>query len=63
MAERLRDHLLILYVAFVMPILLLIIGALVHANVLLLILAAVWLGVSFILLFLPMASDNGGAGS
>ncbi len=63
MAERLRDHPLVLYVAFIMPIALLAIGALVHANVLLLIIAAAWLGISFILLFLPIASDNGGTSS
>jgi hypothetical protein len=62
MAEKLRDHPLVLYFAFIMPIALLIIGALAHVGVLFLIMAAAWLGVSFILLFLPIASDNG-AGS
>ena len=62
MAERLRDHPLVLYTAFVMPIALLIIGALTHANVLFLIIIAAWLGISFILLFLPIASDNGTGG-
>ncbi len=63
MAERLRDHPLIIYVAFIMPIALLIIGALAHANILFLIVVAAWLGISFIVLFLPIASDNGSPGS
>lgn len=63
MAERLRDHPLIIYLAFVMPIALLIIGALAHVNVLFLIVAAAWIGISFMLLFLPIASDNGSPGS
>ncbi len=63
MAERLRDHPLVFYVAFIMPIALLIIGAIAHANLLFLIAVAAWIGVSFILLFLPIASDNGGTSS
>ncbi len=63
MAERLRDHPLVFYVAFIMPIALLIIGAIAHANLLFLIGAAAWVGISFILLFLPIASDNGGISS
>ena len=63
MAESLRDHPMVLYVAFIMPIALLIIGALAHVKVLYLIVAAAWIGVSFILLFLPIASDNGSPGS
>jgi len=59
MAEKLTDHPLVLYVAFVMPIALLIIGALAHVGVLFIIIAAAWLGISFILLFLPISSDNG----
>ena len=63
MAERLREHPLIIYFAFIMPIALLTIGALAHASVLYLIMAAAWLGISFMLLFLPIASDNGSPGS
>ncbi len=59
MAERLRDHPLLVYLTFVLPIALLIIGMLVKANVLLLIAIAAWLGVSFIVLFLPVAPDEG----
>ena len=61
MAERLRDHPLLLYVTFVMPILLLALGIILKANVFLLIVAAAWLGVSFIVLFLPVASDEDGS--
>jgi len=59
MAEKLTDHPLVLYLAFIMPIALLIIGGLAHVNVLFFIIVAAWLGISFILLFLPIASDNG----
>jgi|GEM_PF-1288457 len=59
MAEKLTDHPLILYIAFVMPIALLVIGALAHVNLLFLIIAAAWVGIAFILLFLPVSSDNG----
>ena len=63
MEERLRDHPLVFYFAFITPIALLAIGALAHASVLFLIAAAAWLGISVMLLFLPIASDNGSSGS
>ena len=59
MAERLRDHLLVLYMAFIMPVALLVIGVLAKASVLFIILVAAWLGAALILFFLPLASDNG----
>ena len=59
MAERLRDHPLVLYLAFVLPAALLVIGIIASVNVLFLILAAAWLGVALMLLFLPIATDNG----
>jgi hypothetical protein len=62
MAEKLTDHPLVLYLSFVMPVALLIMGIIARVNVMFLILAAAWLGVSLILLFLPIATDNG-AGS
>jgi len=59
MAEKLTDHPLVLYLALVMPVALLIIGILAQVTVLYLILVAAWLGISLILLFLPIATDNG----
>ncbi len=59
MAERMRDHPLVLYFAIVMPVALLILGIVAQANVLFLIFAAAWLGASLMLLFLPIATDNG----
>ena len=59
MAERLRDHPLLLYLTFVLPITLLALGILLKANVFLLIVVAAWLGVSFIVLFLPVAPEEG----
>lgn len=61
MAERLRDHPVLLYLTFVMPILLLALGIIFKANVFLLIVAGAWLGVSFVILFLPIAPDEGGS--
>ena len=45
--------------AFIMPVALLVIGVLAKASVLFIILVAAWLGAALILLFLPLASDNG----
>ncbi len=59
MAERLRDHPLLVYLIFVLPMALLALGILLGANVFLLIVVAVWLSVSFIILFLPVAPDEG----
>jgi hypothetical protein len=59
MAEKLREHPILTYVTFVLPILLLAIAAYVQANVFLIIIILVWLGVAMMMLFLPIESDNG----
>jgi hypothetical protein len=59
MSERLIEHPLLLYVTFVLPILLLAVGIAFNASVFLLILDVAWLGISFMILYLPIASDNG----
>jgi hypothetical protein len=59
MAEKLREHLILTYVTFVLPILLLMIALAVKANVFLIILIVSWLGVALMILFLPIESDNG----
>ena len=59
MTEELKKHPILTYLTFVLPIALLIIGAAVKANVLLMIITLAWLGVAFMILFLPMEADNG----
>lgn len=59
MAERFAGHALLTYMTFVLPIVLLGIALLVRANVFLIIIAMAWLGVAFIVLFLPIESDDG----
>ena len=57
MAEKFTEHPLLLYLTFVLPILLLALGIIVKANVFILIVISAWLGVAFVLLFLPVESD------
>ena len=59
MAEKLSDHPILLYVTFVLPLLLLLLGAIFNASVFLLIVLAAWIGIAMFVLFLPIASDNG----
>lgn len=59
MAEELKKHPILTYFTFVLPMALLAIGAAVRANVFLMILVVAWLGVSFLVLFLPIEADNG----
>jgi len=59
MAERITEHPMLAYLIFVVPMALLAIALLFHANVLVLIAITAWLGVAFTILFLPVASDNG----
>lgn len=59
MAERLLEHPMLVYVTFVLPMLLLAVGIAANASVFLIILDLAWLGISFMVLFLPIASDNG----
>jgi len=57
MAERFTDHPLLLYLTFILPMALLALGIISKANVFLLIIVSAWLGVSLILLFLPIETD------
>jgi hypothetical protein len=59
MAEKLSEHPILAYLIFVVPMVLLALALLAKANVMLLILITAWLGVAFVILFLPVASDNG----
>jgi len=57
MAERFTDHPLLLYLTFILPMALLALGMIFKANVFLLIIVSAWLGLSLILLFLPIETD------
>lgn len=59
MAEKLTDHPMLAYLIFVIPMVLLAIALLFSANILVIIAITAWLGVAFVILFLPVASDNG----
>jgi hypothetical protein len=59
MAEKLREHPILTYVTFLLPVLLLAIAMIVKANVFLIIMILVWLGVAMMILFLPIESDDG----
>lgn len=62
MAEKLTDHPILLYLTFVLPMLLLALGVAFNASSFQLIVLMAWLGVAIIILFLPIASDNGSSG-
>lgn len=62
MAEKLTDHPILLYLTFVLPMLLLAIGVVFHASSFQIIVLMAWLGVALVILFLPIASDNGSSG-
>lgn len=58
MAFNLREHPLTFYVTFIMPAVLFVVGAIFRANVFLLILCGMWLGVAFFVLYLPIETDD-----
>jgi hypothetical protein len=62
MAETLTDHPILLYLTFVLPMLLLALGVIFHASSFQIIVLMAWLGVAIMILFLPIASDNGTSG-
>ena len=62
MAEKLTDHPILLYLTFVLPMLLLVLGVVFHASSFQIIVLMAWLGVALVILFLPIASDNGSSG-
>jgi len=62
MAEKLSEHPILLYLTFVLPMLLLVLGVMFNASVFQLMVLVAWLGVAIVVLFLPIASDNGSSG-
>ncbi|MBU1157844.1 MAG: hypothetical protein KKE24_00710 [Candidatus Thermoplasmatota archaeon] len=59
MAERLSQHPILSYLTFGLPLILLAMGIIFGANVFLFIITIVWLGVAFMIFFVPMSDDNG----
>lgn len=59
MSERLREHPMIVYAAFVLPALLFASAILLGANVFVFLVVLAWIGVSFLVLFLPVSEDSG----
>jgi len=59
MAEKLSEHPILLYVTFVMPLVLLLLAMVFSASLFLIMTLLAWLGIAFVVLFLPISSDNG----
>jgi hypothetical protein len=59
MAEKLSEHPILLYVTFVMPMVLLLLAIVYNASLFQIMVLLAWLGVAFVVLFLPVSSDNG----
>ena len=58
MAEKFTEHPILSYLIFIMPMLLLVLGMIFKANVFLMIIATTLVGVTMIVLFLPVESDT-----
>ncbi|MGQ9587969.1 MAG: hypothetical protein ACUVT7_06280 [Thermoplasmata archaeon] len=58
MSEKMLEHPILVYLTFVLPMLLLVLGIVFNASVILMILVLAWLGVALVILFLPIASDD-----
>ena len=59
MSSILKEHPLIIYLTLILPALLLGVAVLIGANLFLIILILVWIGASFIILFVPVTTDSG----
>jgi len=59
MSSILKEHPLIIYLTLILPALLLGVAVLIGANLFLIILILAWIGVSFIILFVPVTTDSG----
>lgn len=59
MSEKMSEHPILAYLTFILPAMLFCLGILFKANVFLIIVTAAWMGVAFMVIFLPMASDDG----
>ena len=59
MAERLSEHPILMYMTFVMPLAFLFMAIVFSASLFLIMVLLAWLGIAFVVLFLPIASDDG----
>lgn len=59
MSSILKEHPLIIYMALILPALLLGAAILLGANLFLIMVILVWIGISFIILVLPVTTDSG----
>ena len=59
MADRILEHPILAYLTFILPAALLVLGMIFSANVFLMILTIAWLGAAFVVIFLPLAEDDG----
>ena len=58
MAFRIGEHPMIFFVTFALPALLMFLGVIFEASAFLFILCGTWLGVSFLVLYLPHEADE-----
>lgn len=59
MAEKLTEHPILLYMTFVLPIALLFLAMVVGAGLFPIMALLAWLGIAFVVLYLPISSDDG----
>lgn len=59
MAEKLTEHPILLYLTFVLPIALLFLAMVVNASLFPIMALLAWLGIAFVILYLPISSDDG----
>jgi len=59
MADRILEHPILAYITFALPAILLVLGIIFRANVFLMIITIAWLGAAFVVIFLPLAEDDG----
>jgi len=59
MSSVLKEHPLIIYISLILPALLLGASVLLEASLFLIMVILVWIGISFIILVLPVTTDSG----
>lgn len=59
MSEKLKEHPVIVYLAFVLPVLMFVSAMILGASVLVFLGILAWIGISFLVLFLPVSNDSG----
>jgi hypothetical protein len=59
MSEKLKEHPVIVYLVFVLPVLMFVSAMILGASVLVFLGILAWIGISFLVLFLPVSNDSG----